>query len=63
MRYRYKFQFDSQTFTVIFELFDVKFVPLSVMILCGTPKRKTIDLMKLIAAVESWVVTRLPLST
>jgi hypothetical protein len=32
---------------------DVKFVPLSVMMLCGTPKRNTMDLMKLIAAVES----------
>ena len=32
-------------------------LPLSVMMLCGTPKRKTIDLIKLIAAVESWVVT------
>jgi hypothetical protein len=27
------------------------------MMLCGTPNRNTIDLMKLIVAVESWVVT------
>jgi hypothetical protein len=26
------------------------------MMMCGTPKQNTMDLMKLIAAVESWVV-------
>jgi hypothetical protein len=27
------------------------------MMLCDTPNQNTIDLMKLIAAVESWVIT------
>jgi hypothetical protein len=36
----------------------VKFVSLSVMMLCDTLKQNTIDLIKLIAAMESWVVTR-----
>jgi hypothetical protein len=39
---------------------DVKVVPLSVMMLCGTPKRITSKLMKFIAVVESYVVTGVP---
>jgi hypothetical protein len=52
-----KIELDAHTFAVIFEFLDVKFVPLSVMMLHGTPKRNTIDLMKFMVAVESCIVT------
>jgi hypothetical protein len=48
-----KIKFDAQTFTLTLNSFDVKFVPLLVMMLCGTPKRKMMDLMKFTTAVES----------
>jgi hypothetical protein len=44
-------ELDAQGFAVVLELLRLELCPVAVMILLGTPKRKTIDLMKLTAVV------------
>jgi hypothetical protein len=57
MCYRHELQFDSHTLAVVFELFRCEVCPIVCDDAVWYSEQNTTDLMKLIAAVESWVVT------